>query len=775
MVPASPRRTPSRGADRTQLSPRDPPGTPPISGGMLEKSDRSTPTGSPFNGSTSPKKIHASFNRSLLPPPRAPRVLFPPNSSDRSNREKRHKSPPSVKRKGSKKAVLLWEVEDDDDIPSLSDNSAEHESAQVIPGIDMAVLSGNIGSPQKKAASLSERGLGVDGASDPGYNHSSGQAYLSAPATKKETSSSDAAGPTSLHVSPSKRGSNTKKEQPSGNIPQSPDEHTARLKEIMSKREKKEKRKKTKKRCNTDDSDVSGASSNTRTSSRASKYEDDPMSYLNEILTQSEKEKTSFRPDDATSAANSKVSKGSTVSSLGSKSSSGKWSGVTIEKKYPTVVDADRGSDASSDISGASNTSSSIFAATRTKLKGYLKSYKKSDKKKLQKDKSTKSTASQLSPAREPPMHTEKTEGTPGTLFSIEESDSDSPLRKISCNAPRTPLSCSRKSFEDKVSLLATPPPSSGPKHSLHNIHEAVESESDATVVDLPWRYDGKDATLDDEKPNTELKHVGLYSGPVNELIQPHGKGKLVLEANNSSEVFYGTWEGGKLVSPLMTEEKEPVTDDDSYKEDDLDGLVLDESRGRMREEPPHAENSAALDLNAPQAASIKYAVNRYHNHNGGKKSRKSKPKRLSRYNIGDACRSPQDMIICKSKDASIESVSLLKKWDGAFIKRSSGVWTYAILIERALQPVDVVKKRLEYFYWTSVWEVDPRFEMQDSLLFAIDEEGGTKIIPKHAWAKYVRRIQHSPIPKIPRRISNHPLPTEIAVDRSSPDADDSL
>lgn len=647
MVLASPRKTPSKD-DRTQQSPRDPPGTPPISSGMLEKSDRSTPAGSPFNGSASPKKIHTSFNRSLLPPPRAPRVLFPPNSSDRSNREKQHKSPPSVRRKGSEKAVFLWEVEDDDDIPSLSDSSAEHESAQVIS--DLGVLSGNIGSPQKKAASSSEKGIGIDVA---GYNH-----YI---ATKKETSSSDAAGPT--HVSPSKRGSNTTKEKPSGDsIPQSPDEHTARLKEIMMKRKKEEKRKKTKKRCNTDDSDVSGASSNTRTSSR--KYEDDPMTYLNEILTKSEKEKTSLRSDDATSAVSSKVSKGSTVSSLESQNSSGKWKDAKIiEKKYPTVVDADRGSDASSDISGASNTSSSIFAATRTKLKGYLKSYKKSDKKKkkLQKDSNTATkpaASSQLTPSREPPMQI--TEGTPGTLFSIEESDSDSPLRNISSNSPRTPLSCSRKSFEEKVSLLATPPPpSSGPKTSLlHNIDEAVERETDTQVQDLPWRYDGKDVTSDDNKSNTELNHVGFYSGPVNELIQPHGKGKFVLKAN-SSEVFYGTWEDGKLISPLMSEEKEPVTDDDSYnKEDDIDGLVLDESRGRMmreEEESPHNEKSTAVNImSAPQAASIKYALNRYHNHSNGKKSRKSKPNRLSRYNIGDACRSPQDMIICKSKPPSL-------------------------------------------------------------------------------------------------------------------------
>ena len=106
-------------------------------------------------------------------------------------------------------------------------------------------------------------------------------------------------------------------------------------------------------------------------------------------------------------------------------------------------------------------------------------------------------------------------------------------------------------------------------------------------------------------------------------------------------------------------------------------------------------------------------------------------------------------MIICYSKHAATVSAGLLKKWDGAFIKRSSGVWTYAILIERALQPIDVITRRLEYFYWTTVWEVDPRYEMEDSMLFAIDGDGGTKIIPKHAWFNYVRRLNPTLLPNL--------------------------
>jgi hypothetical protein len=130
-------------------------------------------------------------------------------------------------------------------------------------------------------------------------------------------------------------------------------------------------------------------------------------------------------------------------------------------------------------------------------------------------------------------------------------------------------------------------------------------------------------------------------------------------------------------------------------------------------------------------------------------------------------------MIICRSNHKATESASRLKKWDGAFVKRSCGAWTYAVLIERALQPLAVTKKRHEYFYWATVWEVDPRDEMEESMLFAIDGDGSTKIIPRRAWAKYVRRIQRNPVPSFPRRISN-PLPTEVVTrKRRSQDGSD--
>lgn len=206
--------------------------------------------------------------------------------------------------------------------------------------------------------------------------------------------------------------------------------------------------------------------------------------------------------------------------------------------------------------------------------------------------------------------------------------------------------------------------------------------------------------------------------------------------------------------------------------------MTEDENSNSSSEEP--LRGSTIIQA----TTSTKYAINKHYAartnvsaapDKAANKHRKIKP--LVRYYIGDACRTPKDMIICSSKHEAKASASLLKKWDGAFIKRSSGVWTYAVLIERAPQPLNVLKKRLEYFYWATVWEVDPRDEVEDSMLFAIDDDGSTKIIPEHIWAKYVRRLNPTPVPNIPKSVqenqetvTSNPQPSQDTPD-TRPDA----
>lgn len=411
---------------------------------------------------------------------------------------------------------------------------------------------------------------------------------------------------------------------------------------------------------------------------------------------------------------------------------------VIVDQKCPTNNDVDR----ESDVSRGSN-KSSMFAASRGKLKGYL-SRRKNKNKEEQKGPTT-DTASILSPALKSTKRPEQSqesqeELSPSALLSIQESKVDS-SHEDSSKILYTPTSSSCQYISDEIFSPVSPMtpgasdedksspssivPSSSAKPYLPSINLFPERDFTTKVTNLPWN-------------KGQLK--GKYSGPVNDFLQPHGKGKLVVIAH-SSRTFHGTWKDGKLVSPL-TVEKEPITHQDSYQERRRDEPLTSTkfAANKNRQIPNHRipKDAPTSEENVPLVK-----VN--------KRSRKPKPKPESKppvgYKIGDACRSPQDMIIRHSRIEASESASLLKKWDGAFIKRSSGVWTYAVLIERAHQPVDIMKRRLKYCHWTSVWEVDPRYEMQDSMLFAIDSNGGTKIIPKDAWAKFVRRLHLNSVP----------------------------
>lgn len=143
------------------------------------------------------------------------------------------------------------------------------------------------------------------------------------------------------------------------------------------------------------------------------------------------------------------------------------------------------------------------------------------------------------------------------------------------------------------------------------------------------------------------------------------------------------------------------------------------------------------------------------------------------KYTLGEACRTPIDMIINRSNKKAIQSAALLKKWDQVFIKRSNGLWTVAVMIDRALQPAApreeessssqlLSKKKNKRHsrrsaeprnnhpthkssHWCTVWEIDPTLmELDECMLFAIDGDGATKIINRKSLGKYeyVRRIK---------------------------------
>lgn len=82
-------------------------------------------------------------------------------------------------------------------------------------------------------------------------------------------------------------------------------------------------------------------------------------------------------------------------------------------------------------------------------------------------------------------------------------------------------------------------------------------------------------------------------------------------------------------------------------------------------------------------------------------------------YRLGEPARSSSHMVIDSNPSSAASKVSTLKNYDFAFIKRTDGLWTYAILAYRT----------------------------EESMMFVMNETGSTKIIKKRQWAEYVRCV----------------------------------
>lgn len=85
-------------------------------------------------------------------------------------------------------------------------------------------------------------------------------------------------------------------------------------------------------------------------------------------------------------------------------------------------------------------------------------------------------------------------------------------------------------------------------------------------------------------------------------------------------------------------------------------------------------------------------------------------------YSIGEPIRCPSHMIVEESAEEATRAVGSLQVHDCAFIKRSDGSYSYAILTERSFEP-----------------------SRGACMTFIVDEGGSTKMIRKKHWSRLVR------------------------------------
>ena len=162
--------------------------------------------------------------------------------------------------------------------------------------------------------------------------------------------------------------------------------------------------------------------------------------------------------------------------------------------------------------------------------------------------------------------------------------------------------------------------------------------------------------------------HSGRYTGEVNEQFLPHGNGEMVYDSGMKST---GYWYNGVLDT------------DGSGGDGGDDGQQIDGDQTKLAET---------------------YI-----------------PDTLPHYSIGD--RGNEDDMIIDSKKATAALVAEIRANDAAFVRRSDGSWTYAVVKDRTYGETETIR-------------------------FKVNVRGSTKAFPISQWGTYVRRVKKRDNPK---------------------------
>ena len=140
----------------------------------------------------------------------------------------------------------------------------------------------------------------------------------------------------------------------------------------------------------------------------------------------------------------------------------------------------------------------------------------------------------------------------------------------------------------------------------------------------------------------------GMYTGLVNEQYQPHGRGTMIFD---HGEIKKGHWKDGNFIR-----ESSPYSDSEDDDEED-DEADEDLSSSMMGFNTNIRSRSKSRDRGEPQPSTPSPAP--------------------TSYQIGDVAKH-QDMI--QEPEVFERLIPKLEEADGAFIRRSDGKWTYAVV-----------------------------------------------------------------------------------------------
>jgi hypothetical protein len=150
----------------------------------------------------------------------------------------------------------------------------------------------------------------------------------------------------------------------------------------------------------------------------------------------------------------------------------------------------------------------------------------------------------------------------------------------------------------------------------------------------------------------------GMYTGSVNEQYQPHGRGTMMYD---SGEMKKGHWKEGDFVRESGAYSDSEDDDDSDEDDGDLSSSMMNLSQSMPLKYGRDRSRSRSKDRGEPQPPPPATPP-------------RSPPPPYQIGELGKHC----DMIV--EIDVIKELVPKLKADDGAFIRRSDGKWTYAVV-----------------------------------------------------------------------------------------------
>mmetsp|Transcript_26798 Transcript_26798/g.50782 ORF Transcript_26798/g.50782 Transcript_26798/m.50782 type:complete len:277 (-) Transcript_26798:9-839(-) len=151
--------------------------------------------------------------------------------------------------------------------------------------------------------------------------------------------------------------------------------------------------------------------------------------------------------------------------------------------------------------------------------------------------------------------------------------------------------------------------------------------------------------------------------------------------------------------------------------------------------------------------------MNANNDSNGLNKSRRQPSVRFARveeqhengfrgdYTIGETLRSSSHMSIEATSEQAIQAIGSLDEHDFAFIKRSDGSYSYAILARRSMEPIKGADNN------------DTAKSMEECMTFVMSEAGATKMVRRRNWSNSVRLVRIPSSSSTQRRTSPVPCP----------------